>query len=1082
METRYKRRLRSGQADSMANAGSVGWDFDRPISFDLNAANNQKTNTSPILTGNSIKRFDEYGNQIRKDYSNAFKKSEILSDSVFDDQNPIQQERAKFSQFKSGNEATDPIDKISSEISVLREKRDSSIPYNSYNYDSVSNNPERDNKISDYEAENEIIQRLLNKYSNDNQNTQNKYFSSKLKSLDSPFGQENNLFNSELTRSKSTKNDNRELEDEILREMELELAELDTGNADFTFNKKDEVKTPYTKFDFSITNSLPGKSLSLPESRQLSPEIPENNSILDSKPTQSSQNSFFAEETGLHKDRTFSNLMDTSNNLFSTPVPYNDKKEGPLQNNSIYKSFLDSWSSEKKTDIKMPQLPPKMPLNPNQQAQSDIDADTENDISSSEKSPEGRIIEKMEIEASKLTPLGEAVASGKPKNSEAISEPKFDINAIEKAFENNSAAKVSSTYSPNNQNVFGDDPISSLDKTHRSLYENSARNFVNKSPIEKNNSISNDEIKISDFQYTPDPKKYSNLFHRRNSSQEEINSNISPELNRKLPQSHKKAPSLDSFSLKPPDDFQNNKKTTPPNNHISYSDFRNEMDIDKKAQRLSSEKKLSEKKIIQKDLKPQIPEDIPMKDQKIGSSEKPNSLINQNESNNLRNPIQTAARTINEDVQINASDSRSRSISNGSQPSIFDPKRMIKVNGRIYTKICLSGRGGSSKVYKVLGQKNELYAIKRVSLAKTDPIVVQGYMDECKLLRKLEGNRSIIQLYDSEVQQSNGLFFMVMELGEIDLAGLLRRHGQYPLSMNFIRLYWEQMLQAVGTIHQAKIVHSDLKPANFLLVKGDLKLIDFGIAKAIGNDTTNIHRDQQIGTVNYMSPEALQDTNSGHGKKLMKLGTASDVWSLGVILYQMCYGSTPFSKLSMFQRLVAIPNKQHKIIYPKYRAGMLQLMNSETDPNSPEYVDDATNELIKSTDSIYTQASSPERDDEVEGLDKDRPRDKRLVAPMILVKVVESCLNRDPKQRPKINELLRHPFLTGFDHESNQATGDSVKERERVCKSEMTEEILKKLLSSKSMLSRLNSLQIDGANSDTQNEVEISEIAKSLII
>lgn len=54
------------------------------------------------------------------------------------------------------------------------------------------------------------------------------------------------------------------------------------------------------------------------------------------------------------------------------------------------------------------------------------------------------------------------------------------------------------------------------------------------------------------------------------------------------------------------------------------------------------------------------------------------------------------------------------------------------------------------------------------------------------------------------------------------------------------------MLQAVHVIHEEKIVHTDLKPANFLLVKGSLKLIDFGIAKAIANDTTNISRDSQV--------------------------------------------------------------------------------------------------------------------------------------------------------------------------------------------------------------------------------------------
>lgn len=54
------------------------------------------------------------------------------------------------------------------------------------------------------------------------------------------------------------------------------------------------------------------------------------------------------------------------------------------------------------------------------------------------------------------------------------------------------------------------------------------------------------------------------------------------------------------------------------------------------------------------------------------------------------------------------------------------------------------------------------------------------------------------------------------------------------------------MLEAVQIVHAQKIVHSDLKPANFVIVQGALKLIDFGIAKAIQNDTTNIVRDNQV--------------------------------------------------------------------------------------------------------------------------------------------------------------------------------------------------------------------------------------------
>ena len=127
------------------------------------------------------------------------------------------------------------------------------------------------------------------------------------------------------------------------------------------------------------------------------------------------------------------------------------------------------------------------------------------------------------------------------------------------------------------------------------------------------------------------------------------------------------------------------------------------------------------------------------------------------------------------------------------------------------------------------------------------------------------------------------------------------------------------MLGAVHSIHEAKIIHGDLKPANFLFVKGALKLIDFGIARAIqSDDTTNIYRENQVGTLNYMSPEAILDSGAGgsSGPK-MRLGRASDVWSLGCILYQMCVGVTPFAKLHMIPKLQAIVNPNHKIEYPE---------------------------------------------------------------------------------------------------------------------------------------------------------------------
>lgn len=104
---------------------------------------------------------------------------------------------------------------------------------------------------------------------------------------------------------------------------------------------------------------------------------------------------------------------------------------------------------------------------------------------------------------------------------------------------------------------------------------------------------------------------------------------------------------------------------------------------------------------------------------------------------------------------------------------------------------------------------------------------------------------------------------MVMELGESDLNKVLKSY-QSDIPLSKIISYWYQMLKAVEYIHSHGVIHSDLKPANFLLVNGRLKLIDFGIASNISADSTSIIKFSQTGTLNYISPEALIDTSTGN--------------------------------------------------------------------------------------------------------------------------------------------------------------------------------------------------------------------------
>ena len=194
------------------------------------------------------------------------------------------------------------------------------------------------------------------------------------------------------------------------------------------------------------------------------------------------------------------------------------------------------------------------------------------------------------------------------------------------------------------------------------------------------------------------------------------------------------------------------------------------------------------------------------------------------------------------------------------------------------------GSGGMGKVYRVLDiEINEKVALKLLNpLISSDETMIERFRNELKTARKIS-HKNVCRMY--HIGEEEGNYYITMEYvsGE-DLKNTIRRVGQ--LSIGKAISIAKQIYEGLAEAHKLGIVHRDLKPQNIMIDReGNVRIMDFGIARFQESkgltDTGTI-----IGTPEYISPEQVE------GKKVDQ---RSDIYSSGVILYEMLTGEAPFT-------------------------------------------------------------------------------------------------------------------------------------------------------------------------------------------